>query len=422
MSVQPFFRYARGRGLAIFLGLIVPGCGNFALFDSGGSRPTLNLSTLGVGDDSTHFESGLNEAFENAEFVPAGASGRVIRGEIEDANDVDVYDLGPVATGDRVVVDMTAVNSLDGALALFDETGASLLVNDHRNVYLGASAPFIDVVIQHDSAACFVAVSATPGYAGTGEYGLIASKSGPTPLPPKRPDTVLLMFDGGRGVRIGSRSPVDVPRFDAVSLSDSFDGSTDDMVAEIVVRVRDHFEGYDVTILSTGEGADYDAGFTRIYFGTYDEALLGVAEGVDEFNLTYGQVAIVFTDTFRAFNRLSPSLEQMAQALANVASHEIGHLMGLVHTRDAEGIMDVTASLKRLMLNQDFMRSPIYEGVFPLGEQDDVRYLGDAVGGDRELVAEKALIRQLRIPTLLEDDDGIPAREELRLSTCGLEH
>jgi len=153
-------------------------------------------------------------------------------------------------------------------------------------------------------------------------------------------------------------------------------------MSTVVQRVRDDYAAYDATILSTSEGTNYESGMSRVFFGTFDPALLGVAEGVDEFNGARDQEAIVFTDTFDAFVKLSPTLEQMSQALANVTSHEIGHLLGLVHTADIYGVMDVTASLRYLMRDQAFSRSPLEDGTFPVGYQDDALTLAESVGGD----------------------------------------
>jgi hypothetical protein len=228
------------------------------------------------------------------------------------------------------------------------------------------------------------------------------------------------MFGGGSRVRIGSRLPVDVPLFDAANIDPTYAGQTDYMIEEIVARVRNDYVALDVDILSTSEGDEFEPGMTRIYFGTYDEALLGVAEGVDEFNATRGQVAIVFTDTFEAFVRLQPTAEGIGQAIANVASHEIGHLLGMVNTGDPEGIMDVTASLSQLMRDQAFTRSEIYAAVFPLGYQDALRYLLDTDGGDPAALTERAKLANLLARNLPLKSNRPSARSELRLSSCGL--
>jgi hypothetical protein len=163
---------------------------------------------------------------------------------------------------------------------------------------------------------------------------------------------------------------------------------------------------------------------TQLYFGTYDPALLGVAEGVDEYNADAVQSAIVFTDTFGEFLNLDPSIDEISQAIANVASHEIGHLLGLVHTSDPRGIMDVTASLEELVLDQTFIVSPIYAGVFPLGVQDDVQVLLDGVGGDL-VAARKAANKAAQRLAVLRSRNGelkTPARSRRPLSRCGLAH
>ncbi len=411
------------RALRRFLGVsavLAAGCGVAIVPpETGGSVASLNLSSFGVDDDFVYVESAPNDLFDAAEYVGQPTGSRVIRGIIETLRDVDVYDLGPVMIGDRVLVAMTAADSLYGAIGLFDASGAALLINDHRNVYLGRTDPFVDVVVRHESPACYVAVSATPGFESVGEYVLTTSREFSVEAPAERPDVVLLSFDGAEAIRIGARLPVDVPPFDAANITASYAGATELMAEEIVARVREDYAAYNVEILSTSEGDRYEPPMTRIFFGMYDTALLGLAEGIDEFNATDSQQAIVFTDTFRAMTRLRPSVTQMAQAIANVASHETGHLLGMVHTTDRNGIMDVTASLSELLQDQVFTRSPIYSAAFPVGYQDAVQYLLDAVGGDIDLAYAPRRQVQRRGYTL-PGEDQTPARLRMSLSTCAL--
>ena len=400
---------------------VLSGCGvGGGTSDTDASRQTLSLSSLRFNDEDAVFEGGPNDLIETAELIDLSPGPQTIRGRIDPRADVDVFDLGPAGRGDRIVVDTLMAPALQGAVALFDDTGASLLVNDHRNVYLGQREPFIDVILRRGSGACYLAVSATPGFASTGEYALMASKQSEVPVPRPRPDTILLSFDGGESVRIGSRPAIQVPPFDAASIDARFAGTTEEMLTLVVAAVREDYRGLGVTILSTSEGAVNDGSMSRLFFGTFDSALLGVAEGVDEFNATKSQEAIVFTDTFEAFLRLDPSVEEMATALANVAAHEIGHLLGLVHVADRQGLMDVTASLNDLLLDQWFSRAPIHSGVFPIGMQDAIQYLLDAVGGDVSQTGKQLFGYDAHEKARLAPS-GPPARGEWCLSTCGLD-
>ena len=405
--------------LIIFIGPIAA-CGNQVdLFSNDGSRPTLGLDI--EPDAPTHVETGNNEALEIAQRIELGDQQELIQGRISGAGDVDVYDLGPVSPGDRVRVELQADAGLNGAIGLFDDTGCTLLINDHRNIYLGRQGPFVDVTIRRSSDTCLVALAPTPGFESTGSYELSAVIEFPAPIPTPRRDVFILDFEGGSNVRIGTRPAVSIPRFAAENISRKYSGLTTQMIEQIAAKVRRQFAGYNITIHSSSETTADDDSTSRIYFGTYDPALLGVAEGVDEYNAVLSQHAIVFTDTFEVFEPLRPSLEAMSQAIANVASHEIGHLLGLVHTDDETDIMDVTASLRQLLAEQLFGRAPIYSLVFPLGDQDSAQMLLDAVGADP--AAPRIA------PTLaLEQDNSLsgwkrsepPARGLRMLGGCGL--
>ena len=390
-------------------------------FESERARSTLNLAALEAANAPTHIESDLNDEFIYAEAVEVAADPVIIRGRLDDAHDVDVYDVGPVLPGDRVRVEVSVDEGIDGAIALFDASGSSLLVNDHRNVFEGRRGPFVDIIIRRAAAYCYVAFTATPGFTVVGDYALVASIESHDPIPAPVPDVILLDFAGGPDVTIGSRPAIDVPPFDAVNISKLYRNRTDEMVALIVEDIRTTFSGFDLTILSTSEGAVPDSSSSRLFFGTYDSALLGVAEGVDEYNGQKRQEAIVFTDTFAAFERLNPSVEEMAQAISNVACHEIGHLLGLVHTADPDGIMDVTASLSELMVPQAFTVSPLYAAVFPLGNQDGVQLLLDSIGGDAEAARVHEWKTLQKRPVSVDDGQRL-IRASLMLGTCGLDH
>lgn len=401
--------------------LSICGCG---LAGDTGDRPrsTLNLSTLvEQGGTSTIEETGSNNLLEGAEPVATSSEPQVILGRIAGPDDVDVYDLGPVQPGERVVVDVTTEDTLNGAIALFDDHGAALLINDHRNVYLGEKGPFIDLVLRRPSSSCYVAMSGTPGFGAHGEYGLVASRQAGAIIPQPRGDSVLLVFSGGANVAIGNRPAIEVPPFDGANIDTSLAGHTAELIAGIVAGVRQDYAGFHLTVSSTSEGDRFDGSMTRIFFGTFDPALLGVAEGVDEYDAHRGQQAIVFTDTFEAFMPLRPSVQEMSQAIANVASHEIGHLLGLVHTADPQALMDVTASLNDLLEDQIFRNSPIHSQVFPLGYQDSVQCLLDAVGGDPSVIDRESKRATERRQRVIRPANGLSGRSQVLLSSCGLD-
>jgi len=82
---------------------------------------------------------------------------------------------------------------------------------------------------------------------------------------------------------------------------------------------------------------------------------------------------------------------------------------------------DVTAGLRELMMQQEFVKSPLYSAVFPVGDQDSAQLLLDSVGGDEKLARERSQVggkpSDARKAGLLADS---PPRSCL-LSGCGLD-
>ena len=347
---------------------------------------------LGLGTGTNVVEGGRNSSFDApTPFRLVAGRRRVVQGTLESAGDIDLYELGAVDAGDRLVIEVVSQGALDAAAAVFDADENLIYLNDDRDYFGGRLDPQINVVFRRDSARCFVAVASSPQSPTSGDYTLSASLTVGGDAPEVQPQVVLLNFDGARAVEFGGRAPVDIPPFDAGDISAVLSGRDSELIELVLDRVRDDYEGLNVEIHSSREGAPPMGSVSTIHFGAEDSVLLGVAESVDEFNEHPVQEAIVFTDTFRAFNVLAPTIEEYAQALANVASHEIGHLLGLVHTRDTRGVMDISASLRQLMRNQAFLQSPLDDALFPTGFQNAVVTLVDGVGGDAEYVQTLSL-------------------------------
>jgi hypothetical protein len=328
-------------------------------------------------------EQEANNHFDQSTPVDIGDGGVAdVRASLSSSADIDFYDLGPIHAGDRIIVDVTAGDSRDLVAALFDEDQNLLMVNDDRSFFAGDLNPLIDMVVRHDSIAGYVAIAASPGGQAAGDYAISFSKLPNQGVLSPSPQSVILDFDGGDNVRISNLAGVDIPPFDAGDISPKYNGQTNEMIDAIVKTVRSDFDGLNIEFYSSGDGMALPGTATRIFFGTYNPQLLGLADSVDEYNERQVEEAIIYTDTFSLFMPLDPSLSEMAQAIANVASHETGHLLGLNHTADSNGLMDITASANRLLKAQAFLRSPLHDTIFPAGHQNAPQLLFDALGGN----------------------------------------
>ena len=340
-------------------------------------------------------------------------------GRIDAPGEVTAYSLGEVFPGDHLTLEVIAADDgFDPAVALFDTHQNWIHLNDDRHYYNRELNPLADSVSRHYIEQAYVLVSSSPRAESTGAYELHVTKTPNVPYDEPAGQIIYLDFRGASQVVIGRRDPVDVPTFSGEMIAPQFADYTEELITSTTQRVREDFAGFNVTIIGSHEQDQPLTPHTTLYFGSYNSALLGIADSVDTFNQRQIQEAVIFVDTFSVFMSQEPTVTEIAHALANVASHEAGHLLGLHHTADVRDIMDITASLRQMLAPQSFGRAPLNTDTFPAGYQDAPGILLHNVGGDESVVLDTA--RRYRVATRdLWYDGGPPdpARAHTRFST-----
>ena len=392
-------------------------------FDNGSSTPdqVLGDNPTETTDPEPNLETEPNDQFAGAQPVYVDQAVELI-GTLRAGTsgpDQDIWDLGPADAGDRVSCEITTaqygnliVGILDDGYNLFARTNAS-----NATTYVRT----LDVIVHERTEHLYVTFTSVRDNDTSVDYNAIVRIERGQGIPASQRQVVVLDFTGASQVRIASRSAVNVPPFDATAISETFAGQTDLIVEYVYDMVLEDFGDLGVSIFLDTDPDCPTENISTIYFGTYSASLLGLADNVDDFNGDKTQSAIIYTDTFALFMNLRPDTHQIAQVLANVTSHEIGHLLGLRHTADPRSVMDINATASQMLQDQWFDTFDIHESVFTTGYQDAPIMLSWAVGGEVARPAITKLIARQKASTTVDpsEDFHIP-HHWLTSSQCNL--
>jgi hypothetical protein len=329
-----------------------------------------------------------------------------IEGSLTDSSEYQMIHLGNGLAGDDWAISDSGglMSSSTFLVALLDEQFNLL---SRQMVSRSFS---LEHIVRANTGSLYLGV--TSAYGGSDlDYRFEVRRGSVGAIPVPQAQIVWLNFAGGTDVAIHARSGVTFEPFDASTLGPQYAGATEVLKAAILAAVREDYTGYNVTVLSSDDGPAPDGPHATVHFGGLDTRLLGLADSVDQYNVDPWESAIIYVETFAEFAVMRLSDEEMAQMVANVASHEFGHLLGLFHTQQPTDIMDTTGTAWELVADQNFLRAPLEPSVFPFGFENSPAKLAHTVGvkpggeesGLAKPLATEKMRRKLALRALVQD-------------------
>jgi len=300
----------------------------------------------------------------------------ILTGQLDHEHDYQLYACGPGDAGDRWIVEHPLLWPGDRVVvALFDENMCLLARSGNP-----ASRPLVHV-LRRDSPRIFVGV--TPGCEQPGRsYLLQVRRSAGAAIPRPRPQVAWLNFAGTSNLSVGSYRHLAFGPFSGALITDAYAADTDEIKTAIAQTVLHNYAAYDLAVLSSDETPVPPADCSIIHFGGISDAQLGVADNVDGYNADLSQNAVVFARSFAPYETMHLTPAQMGQMIGNVASHELGHLLGLYHVAEANNLMAEAevCTAWDLAEEQHFQAADLYPCVFPTGRLNAARLLEDTLG------------------------------------------
>ncbi|HWL93497.1 MAG TPA: matrixin family metalloprotease [Phycisphaerae bacterium] len=319
--------------------------------------------------------------FATASLITYDANNRANLSGTVQGDEVDVFDLGAMSTGDRIIISVNADigSPLDPTIAVFDGAEEVFAVNDDVDLqgrnFNSAVDDFVAVADDHYYLAVTRYVDALDG----GSYNASVEIVRGGQIPERPTQFLLLNFAGGQ-FTINGQGSFNLDPFDAADIDADYAGQTVAVKSRILETVQENFAGTGLVIHSSDENPNLDGcTFSTIHFGAFTGDKFGVADDVDGGNKDRCDNGIVFTDQFDDPFAVQPTTAGIGVAIGNVASHEAGHLLGLNHVADISALMDNTGSASTLLADQDFKSAPLSRSIFPFGDQNDVKLLNRVI-------------------------------------------
>jgi len=299
---------------------------------------------------------------------------------IEGSSDIDIFKINKELSGEEYVTInvLTPRGSLDPLAAIFDLEEDLIYRNDDINRFSNFDSRVKIINDGNSRNGFYLAITDSQGNPSTGNYVAEFNVNENVPRFAQDKQVVFLNFDGAQELSIGG-PPINFTAFDPeIHIDERYEGQREQMINLIFEKIQEDFADYNIEII-TNEELLPEGEFSTIYFGGFHEKRLGVARSINFNNLDHSDNAIVYVETFSRYTYLDLSWEQMSNAIANTAAHEIGHLIGLSHTVDLEGVMDVVYSTV-ITGDQYFKRSHLTPGTFPIGHQNAPKTLEHILG------------------------------------------
>lgn len=360
-------RHATFGSILVALLALVSGCAPDLFNPDGGSLIDAIAGVADTGDGSDDAQTAASPATDNDGSFS-------ITGSVGAQGDYRLFDLGPATHSQRWTVTATG--------GLFNPTTflVVLLDKDHnllqRQIITGSTP--LGHIIRSSTDAAYLGVTAAFGRTG-GSFNFQVDHRGGASVPAPHPQVVWLNFGGASDVSVHRRNGLSFPAFDAEQAGTAYEGATTEMKAAIVAAMREDYVDYNL-VICTSDDPPPEGPYATLHFGDYDDRLLGLADSVDQYNQDSWESAIVYVESFADYAVMNLSADEMGQMIGNVASHELGHLLGLFHTQVPDNIMDTTGTAWDLAGNQSFTRGRMERTVFPVGYENSPDRLAEVLG------------------------------------------